>query len=544
MEININKVRRDMNGQIFTSRNAILVFLFGILVLFLPVVFIEFKVLRYTNGVFMYPFDDTFIHLQIAKNLTQGHWGINNGFASASSSLLYTIILTLFRFVSNSTLIPFIVNCLAGAAIVWFLHLWLQKHLVSPLAQGAIMLLSFFMTPLPLMVITGMEHTFQCLFSFIFIFYFSDWLESNHDKRGSAIPISLYVAAVFAASIRYEGLFLIGIACIMLLYYKKIKQAFLLGFVGVLPVVIFGILSLTKGSYFLPNSVLVKSESFSYPGIAGMITHILFEKLTFARNGLAALATQRWLLILPLLYLGFKKYIRLSYSFIIIFLLVATILQLSLASTGYLYRYEAYLFYSSTVIMAVLFYQYGKQAFDDWKLGSLKVIFLILVFFLFFPIMLRSTSAIEKSVQACKNIYDQQYQMAQFSKINYLNSTIAANDIGALSYFTNATIVDLWGLSTIEVTKSKKEKYWTPAFLDSLSRSRGVNMAIIYDSWFPDSLQSRWKKAGTWKIQNNVICGDDIVSFYALDSSGYSTLYNNLKSFEHKLPPTVIVKYF
>jgi hypothetical protein len=158
--------------------------------------------------------------------------------------------------------------------------------------------------------------------------------------------------------------------------------------------------------------------------------------------------------------------------------------------------------------------------------------------------MLRSTSAIEKSVQACKNIYDQQYQMAQFSKINYLNSTIAANDIGALSYFTNATIVDLWGLSTIEVTKSKKGKYWTPEFLDSLSHSRGVNMAIIYDSWFPDSLQSRWKKAGTWKIQNNVICGDDIVSFYALDSTGYSTLYNNLKSFEHRLPPSVIVKYF
>jgi hypothetical protein len=533
-----------MNGQIFTSRNTILVFLFGILVLFLPIIFIEFKVLRYTHGVFMYPFDDTFIHLQIAKNLTHGHWGISTEFASASSSLLYTIVLAIFRFVSSSTLIPFIVNCLAGIAIVWFLHLWLQKHIVSSLAQGAIMLLAFFVTPLALMVVTGMEHTLQCLLSFIFIFYFSDWLESSRNKPGSAIPVSIYVAAALAASIRYEGLFLIGIACIMLLYYKKIKQAFLLGLIGVLPVVIYGIFSLTKGSYFLPNSVLVKSETFSYSGIPGMITHILFEKLTYARNGLAALSTQRWLIILPLLYLGFKKYIRPSYSFIIIFLLVTAILQLSLASTGYLYRYEAYLFFCSTIIMAVLFYQYGKQAFEDWKLGTLRIILLILVFFLFFPIVLRSTSALEKSVQACKNIYEQQYQMAQFSKSHYFNSTIAANDIGALSYFTNASIVDLWGLSTIEVTKSKKGRYWTPAFLDSLSRSRGVNMAIIYDSWFPDSLTSKWKKAGTWQIQNNVICGDDIVSFYALDSTGYSTLYNNLKSFEHRLPPTVIVKYF
>ena len=75
-----------MNGSTFSKRNNILVLLFGIVILFLPVLFIEFRVLQYTGGVFMYPFDDTFIHLQIAKNLTQGHWGISDQFASASSS--------------------------------------------------------------------------------------------------------------------------------------------------------------------------------------------------------------------------------------------------------------------------------------------------------------------------------------------------------------------------------------------------------------------------------------------------------------------------
>jgi hypothetical protein len=520
------------------------VFFFGILVLFLPILFIELKVLKYTNGVFMYPFDDTFIHLQIAKNLVHGHWGINNNFASASSSLLYTVILTIFRFVSESTVIPFIINCLAGIAVIWFLHSWLSKHEISSIAQGGIMLLAVFITPLALMIVTGMEHTIQCLLSFIFIFYFSDWLESSIDNTAAKIPISIYITAALAASIRYEGLFLIAIACVMLLYYKNIKQAFLLGFVGVLPVVIFGIFSLMKGSYFLPNSVLVKSESFSYTGLTGIISNILFEKLTYARNGLAALATQRWLVILPLLYLGFKKYIRPSYAFIIIFLVVATVLQLSLASTGYLYRYEAYLFFNSTVITTVLFYKYGKQAFDDWKLAGFKIILLVLVFFLFFPIALRSTSALEKSVQACKNIYDQQYQMARFSKNNYFNSAIAANDIGAVSYFTNASIVDLWGLATIEVTRSKKQKYWTPQFLDSLSRSRNVKVAMIYDSWFSDTLTSKWRKVATWKIQNNVICGDDIVSFYALDNTEYLNLYNKLKAYEPGLPPSVVVKYF
>ncbi|HJW15636.1 MAG TPA: hypothetical protein VJ499_00870, partial [Flavisolibacter sp.] len=143
----------------------------------------------------MYPFDDTFIHLQIAKSLTRGHWGISTEFASASSSLLFTIILTIFRFVSDSTLVPFIVNCLAGIAIVWFLHQWLKRHIVSSLAQGTIMLLAFFITPLALMVVTGMEHTLQCLLSFIFIFYFSDWLEVSKDKPNAPLPLNILITA-------------------------------------------------------------------------------------------------------------------------------------------------------------------------------------------------------------------------------------------------------------------------------------------------------------------------------------------------------------
>ena len=40
--------------------------------------------------------------------------------------------------------------------------------------------------------------------------------------------------------------------------------------------------------------------------------------------------------------------------------------------------------------------------------------------------------------------------------------------------------------------------------------------AIVYDSWFDSSLLNKWKKVATWQIQNNVICGDATVSFYAV----------------------------
>ena len=53
------------------------------------------SILRATGGVFMYPLDDPFIHMQVAKNLAfHQTWGIFPGeFASASSSLLYTLLL-------------------------------------------------------------------------------------------------------------------------------------------------------------------------------------------------------------------------------------------------------------------------------------------------------------------------------------------------------------------------------------------------------------------------------------------------------------------
>jgi hypothetical protein len=227
-----------------------------------------------------------------------------------------------------------------------------------------------------------------------------------------------------------------------------------------------------------------------------------------------------------------------------VFLFGATILQLSFASTGYLYRYEAYLFFCSTVIIPVLFFSYGKIILSKIDAVVSKIAALALVFFLFFPIVLRSTAALDKTKQACINIYEQQYQMAKFTNQYYNNDIVALNDIGAVGYFTNAEIIDLWGLASSEVAKSKKQHYWTAAFLDSLCNFNKVGISIVYDSWFPDSLTKKWNKAATWKIQNNVICGDSIVSFYSIDPAKKDLLQQRLRSFQPQLPSLVEIRYY
>jgi hypothetical protein len=516
----------------------------GLAILFLPVLLIVWKVLGYTHGVFMYPYDDTFIHLTIADNLLKGTWGINeNQFASASSSILYTLVLTLFRVFSKSVMVPFVVNAFAGVIIIATLHMWLKKHLINNPGQGAIFLLVIFFAPLPLLIISGMEHTLQCLFSFLFIFYFSDWLEEYRYKQ-KILPIRILLFAVLVSTIRYEGLFLIAIACLLLLIYKKPFPAIILGLVSLVPLLIFGLISLGKGNYFLPNSVLVKSGSFNYSNPIQILYDIFFDKLVYARNGMAALATQRLLIILPLIYFLFKRYLKQAYFFILVFLFGATILQLSFASTGYMYRYEAYLFFCFMIILPVLFYKYGRQVLLQLDPLLSRVVALVMVFFLLFPVVLRSTTALNKTPQACINIFDQQYQMAVFTKQYYDHSAIALNDIGAIGYYTNAKIVDLWGLADIAVTKSKKQHYWTPEFLDSLCRANQVQIAIIYDVWFTDSLTRKWSKAATWQIQNNVICGDSKVSFYSLDSSSKNILQQKLREFKSRLPSSIGIKYY
>jgi hypothetical protein len=534
-----------MGLKFFESKNTFLkLFSFGVLLLFIPVILVFQQVLSHTKNVYIYPFDDTYIHLTIADNLLRGNWGINPGqFVSASSSVLYTLILAFFRVFSKSMMVPFIVNCLGGVFILIAIHFWLKKHLVSYLAQGFIFSFVVFFTPLPLLVLSGMEHTLQCLFSFLFIFYFSDWLEESKNG-GGRMPFKILLFSILVTTIRYEGLFLIAIAAILLLIQRRFLQAFILGLVATLPLLIFGSISISKGNYFLPNSVLIKSGSFDYSNPLQFISKILFDKLVYAENGMAALATQRLTIILPLLYLLFKNYIRPSYRFILIILFGATILQLSFASTGYLYRYEAYLFFCFFIIAPVILYKFGKPVLSHLSSLVTKLAALALSFFLLFAVILRSLTALDKAPRACINIYEQQYQMAMFAKQYYNQASVALNDIGAVAYFTDSKIIDLWGLATVEVTKSKRNHYWSPNYLDSLCRANHVPMAIIYDSWFGNSLAKGWSKAATWQIRNNVICGDSIISFYSLDSSSRNILKGQLEAFQSQLPPSVQVRYY
>ena len=191
----------------------------------------------------------------------------------------------------------------------------------------------------------------------------------------------------------------------------------------------------------------------------------------------------------------------------------------------------------------MLVWKYGREALSG-KAVIVRWMLAALVFAAGFPFVLRSAAGFSKTGEACINIYQQQCQMGKFLHRYYDDSVVAANDIGAISYYKTAENLDLWGLGNIKVARSRKNKYWTPAFLDSLTSSEKAPVAVVFDSWFSDSLLNRWNRVATWTIPNNVICGDSVVSFYATGVENRAYLRQSLEAYQKDLPQAVSVRYY
>jgi hypothetical protein len=148
------------------------------------------------------------------------------------------------------------------------------------------------------------------------------------------------------------------------------------------------------------------------------------------------------------------------------------------------------------------------------------------------------------SALATKNIYEQQIQMAQFLKKYKNHANIAANDIGAITYFTEIKLLDLAGLGNYEVLKLIKTGNFNNETAQKLLLDYNVELIIVYEHWFKNiSFENDYyKKMGEWKIKKNVVCGGDTVSFYSRKD-----MFNlNLELFKHysekELPKDVVYK--
>ena len=232
-------------------------------ILLVAVAAIEIPVLRHTNGNILFPLDNAYVNITVARNLAFYQvWGVSKfAFQSAASSLLYPIILAPFFFIFGAHLIiPLIVNFLAGAYFLLMLQRTLIRYQLPPDRQLLVLVGAMALTLLPLLVVSGMEYTLQLLFVFLFIDALAQALNLPPARAAGAPRKTLrpvYLFALLAVAASYEDFLLIALACLLLGRQKGWKPAATLAAIALSPVAAFGIISLIKKSYVLPNSMII-----------------------------------------------------------------------------------------------------------------------------------------------------------------------------------------------------------------------------------------------------------------------------------------------
>jgi hypothetical protein len=481
--------------------------------------------------------------MAVAKNLAlQHYWGIaNHTFASTSSSPFYTFLLAgSFKVFGVHEMFPLLFNIAAGIIALVVIHRWLKSQKLTRWAQLLILLSVNFLTPLPLLVISGMEHTFQLLFTFLFLFSFAS------GATATRLPWTTFAYGMLMVSTRYECLPILGFSCLILLFRRRVGEATVLGAISVLPIALFGLYALSKGSYFLPNSVLLKAGlPHSLGGWARFASDGIWRKLFFSLNDYNFLAAQRLLLLLPLTFLLFAGDLRgqPAYRIVLLILTGASLAHIAFAFPANFPRYEDYLIGCSVVIVGTIVAKYGTSISLPASRGIRWIGGAVLIG-LFMPFVIRTEKSFRKSAQYCINIYEQQYQMAQFVHAYYDSASLAFNDIGAISFFSKGDKLDVWGLANIEVAKAKKNHYWTPAYADTLIRMHRTRIALLYDNWVDPTLRNQWTKVACWHNGHNVVLGEDSVSFFAIHAGDAAELRQNLKSYQPRLPRDVGVTYY
>lgn len=218
------------------------------------VILLENHLLRHTDGNFCYPLDASFLNVGTAKSFAfHGVWGVSKkDFQPATFSLLFPLTLAVVFFITGAHLvIPIILNTLFAGLLLYALQKEFIRRGIHPVAQVFLLLLIILATALPLLIVSGMEYVLQLLLCFLFMETLTIALWKNSRQ--------LYVYGALAVATRYEDLLLIALACILLILMKRQKQALKLAAAALSPILFFGIISICKGSYFLPTPMTMSA---------------------------------------------------------------------------------------------------------------------------------------------------------------------------------------------------------------------------------------------------------------------------------------------
>jgi hypothetical protein len=413
-----------------------------------------------------------------------------------------------------------------------------------------------FATPLPRLALTGMEHLLQIVAVIAFIDTFASiYTASTPTRRELA---TYYILCLLLPVIRYESILMLVVAAVFLFSRKRGAIALRGLLLALLLTTAFGIFSMAHGAYFVPNSVLLKAAFSAVPITGGgvwqqiewqvlvRVAWLSFLFVLFACAG-CVLSTSRF---------GWRKPAagRFECEHLVVWLFfIMCAGHLLGVGDPYSVRYEAYLVAVGLIwpVPIALRYALDELAARERPVGkrtginpsTVAVVTVAAVLLLLF----RGSDSYRAAMMASINIYDQQGQMARFVKTYCPGAAVAVNDIGSVCYFTDVHCLDLVGLADRNVARERVAGRYGSDSMQRLAASMSVSLAMLYDGWFRGGrghfpkVPASWQKIGTLSIENNAVCAETDVSFYATSPATAGKLSDDLRAFSATVPPGVHV---
>ncbi|MCK6509940.1 hypothetical protein L6R29_08250 [Myxococcota bacterium] len=546
--------------------------LFAMCVLLIVLVYPMARALDANAGQFVYLLDDPYIHLAIAKNVhLTGVWGISAGhFSSASSSPLWTLLLVLL---GGGAAWPFVLNVLCALAIL----AWAKQGFVvsgeglawrgvwSEVYGGLwVVGLAF-----PAVILCGLEHLLHALL----MLWAVEKLASDLSNEAMSSKAWVFVekdsfwggwwVLGCVGLVRYESLFLVGIAGVAYLKQRRLGRALALGVSVGVPVLAFGAWSVWQGGFGLPNPILLKgatSAVFSQRGFSVLMDR-LGDNLGQAPEVLSLVVLGGLLLLLlrseearlrvlgedqtealrELQVLGEDRTgalreLRVLRWGLMLWMGIAG-LHLLLARTGWFYRYEFYLLCVGWGYLArgwVFWVVRARIASARKQMCVLGLLCLGVVLF-----GARATEAQSAISPNMRGIYRQPYQVADFLRSYKRDVRVVLQDIGLVAYKTEAQITDLMGLGDQEIAQMRRRSGLNEKALVAVVEKRRSEMAVLYDR----GPLAGWCAVAAWRQVPKLCCASERVVFSVARRKEVEPLRMALKAFSARLPDGVEVQW-
>jgi hypothetical protein len=481
-------------------------------------------ILQLNQGLFVYTLDDPYIHLALAENLARGHYGVNGSEASApSSSILWPYLLAPFALTSAAPYVPFILNVAFAVAtlLVYARVASTALEKAPPMLAAWLLIVLLLATNVIGLVFTGMEHSLQLLLAATVA------LGMARESQTGRAPAWFAAAIVLGPLVRYESLALSVASIAYLFLRRRFALAGALLVATLLPLAAFSLYLVSLDLAPLPSSVLAKSQVASDQSHVAALLENLKASLRHDRG--VAIGVCMLVLIARALFEP-----RSAPRLLAIAGAGAIAMHLLAGQYGWYSRYEIYVWSFALLSLLVVFGERLRTYFsaaNAVRLVLLSAAALGLICFKYLHVL-------QSIPLAANNIYQQQYQMHRFA-VDFHHAPVAVNDLGYVSWRNDVYVLDLWGLASLSALRLRSagsDRGW----MDALVRRHGVELAMIYESWFADDIPRHWVKLGDLRLgRRKVTPAESRVTFYAVSPSAREEGLAQLRRFSRTLPPGV-----